>query len=377
MGHEHERLSAYLDDELPPAEREQVTAHLQVCPACAERLAALEAVDGALAAQPADAPPGYFEAFPGRVRARLGATPKRGVLPVWTMAAAASLLLAVVTSLTLRQRPQLDTASTQALDQRAEPAAAPPLPSPAAPPTTLQAMRDEQKKQRAREKDNAFAQNRYDESLKREGAFAPAPTESDTRALGYVAPATPPTAPAAAAGLAPERRLPSTAPQPSVQPAGASSPKAQEEEAPAAATLSEALPDAARQQPAAAQPQRDAPSEAADGLSSGRAHGRAAKLLSFESEWERLEARRPRTPEEWRRLREDWRGLVARDPEGPYADQARLRVVEAGHSTWRTSQDAADEAIFREDAAAYLKREAAPEKGRERVRHLLIDPGVR
>jgi hypothetical protein len=95
----------------------------------------------------------------------------------------------------------------------------------------------------------------------------------------------------------------------------------------------------------------------------------------LEPEWQRLEARRPRTPAEWRRLREDWRGFVARDPEGPLADPARLRMIEAGRAAWRESREAADEATFREDAEAYLARDAAPQK--DRVRSLLIDSGVR
>jgi hypothetical protein len=377
MGHEHERLSAYLDDELPSTERAQVAAHVQTCPECAERLAALGAVDEAVAALPAEAPAGYFEALPGRVRARLDARPKRTRLPAWTWAVAAVLALAVVTPLTLRQQPQQDRGPAPALETRAAPAAAPPpVPSPAAPPATLQALRDEQKEQGAREKDNAHAQNRYDEALKREGGFVPAPTDRNARLE-------------AAPPAAPERRVQTTAPQPSVQAADAASPKTREEEAVAATeTLSESL-DAVRQPPGAmAEPKRDATAEAAAGTTSrdaGSARGRvvrqapsgtaAAKLLSFESEWQRLEARRPRTAAEWRRLREDWRGFVARDPEGPLADPARLRMIEAGRAVWRESQDAADEATFHLDAEAYLARDAAQQK--DRVRQMLADPAAR
>ncbi len=108
----------------------------------------------------------------------------------------------------------------------------------------------------------------------------------------------------------------------------------------------------------------------------GAAGTSAATLLSFESEWQRLETRRPRTPAEWRRLREDWRGFVNRDPEGPLADPARLRMIEAGRAAWQASQDADDEATFREDAEAYLARDTAPQK--DRVRQLLLaDPSAR
>jgi len=108
-GHERERLSAYLDGELPPVERAEVTAHLAACPDCAAVLADLAAVDAGAARLPAEAPEGYFDRFPARVVARLEVAPKgRGRPwrpPVWTWAAAAALLLAVVTPLTLNRPP--------------------------------------------------------------------------------------------------------------------------------------------------------------------------------------------------------------------------------------------------------------------------------
>ncbi len=105
-GHESERLCAYLDGELPPGERAEVEAHLAACPACTALLADMGAVDAAARSLPAEAPEGYFEAFPSRVVARLGAASKSPArprrLPAWTWAAAAALLLAVVAPLTLR-----------------------------------------------------------------------------------------------------------------------------------------------------------------------------------------------------------------------------------------------------------------------------------
>ncbi|HSD65163.1 MAG TPA: zf-HC2 domain-containing protein, partial [Vicinamibacteria bacterium] len=107
-GHERERLSAYLDRELPPDERLMVEAHLAGCAGCTALLAELAAADEAAAALPAEAPAGYFESFPARVRSRLGPrkaqAPARR-LPAWTWAAAAGLLLAIVVPLTLRQLP--------------------------------------------------------------------------------------------------------------------------------------------------------------------------------------------------------------------------------------------------------------------------------
>jgi hypothetical protein len=89
----------------------------------------------------------------------------------------------------------------------------------------------------------------------------------------------------------------------------------------------------------------------------------------LEAEWRRLDAARPRTAAEWRRLREEWRRLVARDPGGPLADAARVRTIEAGGEAWRAGGEAADETVFRRDAAAYLARDDAAQK--ERVRRLV------
>ncbi|HSD30020.1 MAG TPA: zf-HC2 domain-containing protein, partial [Vicinamibacteria bacterium] len=125
-GHERERLSAYLDDELHLDERTAVEAHLASCPECTAFLAQLVAANEAAAALPAEAPEGYFETLPARVRARL--QPRKAAfavrrVPVWTWAAAAALLLAVITPLTLRQtRPTPEAASSSL------PAAAPPAP---------------------------------------------------------------------------------------------------------------------------------------------------------------------------------------------------------------------------------------------------------
>ena len=47
-----------------------VQAHLAACPECAALLAELAAADEAAASLPAEAPEGYFEALPARVRAR-------------------------------------------------------------------------------------------------------------------------------------------------------------------------------------------------------------------------------------------------------------------------------------------------------------------
>jgi anti-sigma factor RsiW len=101
--HVLDRLSAYLDGELPPEDRALVAEHLAGCEECSRRLQALGIVDAAARELPAEPPARYFRAFPSRVRRRLqGDTRERSWrAPAWTWAAAAAALLAVVAPLTL------------------------------------------------------------------------------------------------------------------------------------------------------------------------------------------------------------------------------------------------------------------------------------
>jgi len=358
-GHEHERLSAYLDDALPPGERAQVAAHLDTCGECAARLAELAAVDGAVASLPYQAPQGYFEAFPARVRARLEPRAATRRLPVWTWAAAAALLLAIVTPLTLLRRPDEGSGGPA----RQIPAAAAPtlaLPQASSEAGAPEAARDERKA----ESQPRRPVHASPVPKKREPGFASAPAEADAGVASQ------PAAPAAAQVAVPA-------------PASA----AREEEAAGlsdAAAMSEAVASETRNQAkasgdrgAAPESSREAaaPSATDEGrLLRGRfgpAGGTVAspKLASAEAEWRRLDASRPRTPAEWRRLREEWRRFVARDPGSPQADEARVRMIEAGREAWRASSDPADEALFRKDAAGYLDRGDAAQS--ERVRALL------
>jgi hypothetical protein len=86
----------------------------------------------------------------------------------------------------------------------------------------------------------------------------------------------------------------------------------------------------------------------------------------------RLAAVRPRSADEWRRLRDDWGSFAAAHPDDPRADEARVRAIEAGHEAWLTGRDPDDEATFRRDALEYLERPDARQA--QRVRQLL-SPG--
>jgi hypothetical protein len=359
-GHEQERLSAYLDDALPPRERAEVAAHLDACGECAARLAELAAVDAAVGT-PFEAPSGYFESFPSRVRARLPPRAAARRLPAWTWAAAAALLLAVVTPLTLLRRPDeaarsaaLETPAAAVAPESASPQARAKLPVRATEPTSTEASAN-----RPRRPVVALASP---EPKKREAGFAAAPAEADARQARV------PAAPPAQAVAEPP---PSTREEPAVA-------------ALSDAALADAVAPSARNQAQAegerraAESARDevAPAAADDaGLAAGRLRAPAAgamaapKLAKTDSDWQRLEASRPRTPAEWRRLREAWRRFVASDPAGSQADEARVRTIEAGREAWRSGGDPADETRFLRDAADYLERDDARQK--PRVKELL------
>ena len=370
--HERERLSAYLDGELPPAERGDVEAHLAACPECTALLANLAAVDEAAAALPAEAPAGYFDSFPARVRARLearptrlprkAATPARRLpirrLPAWTWAAAAALLLAVITPLTLRHgRPA-------AYEARPSAPAAVPKVIPMAPHQDLgvEARAPEAKATPAppagsRAPSGLAATPRSEQRFAVEppaSAAAP-PQKRDQPAEGRPAPRpTPPPQPAelglarqqaaadaeseGAAGGVPGGVVAGVVPQES------SSREKVERAAPQPAVQAEA-----------GSPMMSAPS----------AHeAKPASLKAQEDAFSRLEAVRPRTAAGWRRVREQWKALAAAETDPVRADEERVRAIIAAREAWQAEGDGGDETVFRIDAEAYLRREDARQKPR-------------
>jgi ribonuclease E len=383
--HEHERLSAYLDGELPPEQMSAVAAHVAACPECAARLAEFAAVDEAAAALAATAPSGYFEALPGRMRARV--EPRRSGarrLPAWTWAAAAALLLAVVTPLTLwRSSLQMEPAPA-----REQPAAAPPatLEAPAqrqSPPAAAPAVEAPPAKlQKAAAPPAAPAPSRpaanaapsSDERSKREQGFATAPADADREAQ----PAEPAAegrrdAPVGALRLPAPGALSRVEPQ---APRSRDAAAAQEESADKGARKAASAPepkaaDAIAETLALAAPERETVQQnRAIGGAPERTPAYTEKDAAADEEWRRLQAARPQSVEEWRRLREELRLFADAAPAGPHADAARVRTIEVGYTAWRSGGDAADEAVFRRDAAAYLER-GEDAKNKARVRGLL------
>jgi hypothetical protein len=350
-GHERERLSAYLDRELPGDERAAVEAHLSACPECAAFLAELSAVDGAAASLPAEPPEGYFESFPARVRSRL--EPRRGAVPrvpAWAWAAAAALVLAVITPLTLRQL---------------RPAPAEESPAPRRSAASAPAPKQAEEKPRA-EPPSALSlppsPRAKDGPAPRATRVAPAPV-----APAPVPPAAPPEA--AEADFAQEPALQPQAPAQAV--AARDETAARRAQPGEGSAENRAAPAGPGRRAATAQSAAEAgapaPSEGKAGLAVG-----ALEETATEDTFRRLDAARPRSVEEWRRLRDEWNAFAASRPGDPRADEARVRAILASRQAWLSGGGADDETAFRRDVAGYLERTDALQK--DRVKRLLAEP---
>jgi anti-sigma factor RsiW len=96
-----ERITALVDGELPPAEREELEAHLTSCAACREARAAEEAVAARLRSAPRPALPAGFSADVMAKVAGGAASPAGRVLPLWPLLAAASAVAAAVVAMVI------------------------------------------------------------------------------------------------------------------------------------------------------------------------------------------------------------------------------------------------------------------------------------
>jgi len=361
-GHERERLSAYLDGELDPADRAAIEAHLTGCAECRGVLAELAAVDVAARALPAEAPPGYFESLPARVRGRIEAAGARWPaarwrLPAWTWAAAAALILAVITPITL-WHPRARVASSPAAGPPREAvetyAAPPPTPQrPAAVPAAPEAPAPGRAGGMASRETPAKERKAELEEARRSIPVASAPLE----------PVSPPET------AAPPESVGVLAPTP--RPAeAASAPFAAEG---AVADRSASTAEVQALGGAAAPPRPDtakAMRPAGVGARAARESAPAppsTEPTDAEQAYRALAAERPHEGEGWRRLREAWRAFARTHASHPLGDEARVRVVETGVEAWRVGADPADLARVREDAAAYLSRRDAAQAARVRA----------
>ncbi len=392
--HVRDRLSAYLDQELVPAERTAVETHLHGCDACRQHLETLAAVDAAARAFPAEAPAGYFDAFPGRVRARLEepAPRVRRVplrLPAWTWAAAAVLVLGVVTPLTM----------VSLWSSREEPI---PAPRPAELPPPAEAARPEAA---GGEKEEMKASTAGELKLRRAApgsgtgttpvpaggsipatgpardAFAPAPpaAPAENSSVAPALAAAPPPAP----GLNVRKRAPAPGgpyeqPQTQAQSVGHPSTgpvtSASRADEPAAAEAeSQTLRSEQQAPPAGRALAKSARERDGAGLREEVVLSDEARADVSEAEYERLLVAPAQTAASLRARREAWRAYALRFPQSRHADEARVRVVETGAAAWRLGHDPNDRARVREDAAAYIGRKDAAQA--PRVRAILEDLG--
>jgi hypothetical protein len=334
--HPVDALSAYLDDELSPAERREVAAHLATCGSCARHLRELSAVDSlARDLPPAAAPAGYHEALPGRVRQRLRAGRPLAARAPWVWPLAAALALAVLAPLVLQQGRYR---RSPAAEQRAKPVAAAPESTATAPPATAPAP----PAVKAVDATSAVARDaEAPETLGRVGARR---QDAPRRA-----PAAPPAEepPPAQDARAAEAEAPS-----SNQVAGAT---VLRDEAPAAPSAYAPPPPAAAEE--AKQDKAQVQVQERD-----RALGAAAAPLakreasvSAESRAFAAAAAAPLTTgAEARRARQDWLRFVADHPRSARLDDARVRLVEAAVAAFRFTRDPADRAIAEREARAYL-----------------------
>jgi hypothetical protein len=362
--HVGERLGAYLDAELPSEERAEVSAHLRECPRCARLLEEMTAVDDAARSLSVEAPEGYFDAFPSKLRRRLRpAAPRRFTLPVWTLAAAAALLLAVITPLTLRQR-SAPAGSEGPARELAPPAAPQAESAPPAAPAPAPGIE-------AKLEGGRLAGSPRGEPPTSRSKDATAPLRK-TVAARPAEPAQEGFAAETAGDLREEEAPPPAAkPQPgyATAPAAASTQSAGASPENRPAAKGEPPEDKVQEQRAWA---RERPRTEA--TSAGRVGANALRLDERDLGYRALLQRTATTAEDARALREAWRAFAQSEAAGPRADEARVRVVQTGAQAFRLSGDAEDRAAAERDARAYLARPDALQA--ERVRAILatLDP---
>jgi len=354
--HVTESLSAYMDGELPARDREAVAAHLRGCPSCSMHLEELRAVDAAARELPLSVPDGYFEALRGSVRRRLeGSRPApRRLAPAWALAAAAALVLAVLTPRLLLDRgpaapasrsvpaPTLGAPAPAPADERdrvteAVPAAPRPEPAP---------------RQPARPEGARLQRGRAEEQ--------PAPATPPAAPPALPAPAAKADAPAAGANAAREQRDADA-----LRALGYAGVPAEDGFAPTPqATKAEAETGAAGYAEEA-KARRDKGAV-------GALQDRAAP--AGEGRFGLLARRTVASAAEARSLRDAWRAFARDQPAGPHADEARVRAIEAGAEAWRKGKDERDRAETRQDGRAYLERPDALQADRVRAALRSLEP---
>jgi len=358
-GHVVEQLSAFLDGELPERERAAVAQHLEACSQCNAHLDELAAVDRLATSVPVEAPEGYFDSFASRVRDRVRKPRRRSfAAPMWVLAAAATLLLAVTAPLLLRR--QLEVAW---VEPPAAVTSAPALsltPAPSAPPSDaqerLRALGYVQDKLESKRDDGRRAGRPAEKAPARTPASRPEPKDE---AMNAPPPAT--------------TAVPAAPPPAAIVPAPTSQAKARsqvesDDDARTAGVEEREQRLERNSQPSAASGFATPPESAA--LETREVPKPALQKTAPSAAFRALLDRRAATIAEARGLREAWRAFAQGAPEAE-ADEARVRVIESGREAFRLSSERVDLDQLRRDASAYLKRADAHQA--ERIRALLRD----
>lgn len=395
--HVLEHLSAYLDGALSTAERERFRAHLSVCGVCSKRLEELAAVDASLRDLPALAPEGYFEGLPSRVRSRLSASgPARRRLlraPVWTLAAAAALMVGVLAPLTLLKQPATpDVASARPPDRALAPAAeADKLAQAPQPKAEMQTVAARQRGDAAlpaiapaTPTSAAPAEDFRRRGEPRVGAIEKTKAEAESARLEE--PVAVPEAPAPAATSAPAAGF-AEAPRPPAQMTDQFGPRVSQQleqrrqapakqsaDAPANADMKGRVGVRAADSKDAAASTDRAVAKSVELERGEREAGLAAsRVVADLTSYRDLLVRTPRDAAEARSLRDSWRRLSLEAAGLQEADEARVRVIQMGLLAWRFEQRPEDRSLAEKDATAYLARADARQTAR--VRDMLTSVG--
>jgi hypothetical protein len=353
-GHPGERLSAYLDGELSADDRAEVQVHLRECADCAHALEELAAVDAFARELPVEAPAGYFEELPGRVRARVRRPVRAPRLAVWAAVAAAAVMAVVVTPVMLQRESSVVAPAAQAVPEAPAPAtlAASITPPPvagfadsgAAASAGARPLRAARNEARGRLLEREKADHAAEEKM-----LSQAQAQGADQVRRRDEPAALPPGPPAVTAAPP---APKATMAESVEVQGATAPEGTpaEPEADADAKKERARP-ASRQAVAGA---------------GAFAHPNDRALMT-DKRYQALLARQATSAPEARAARDAWE-LFARDvPADARADEARVRAIEAGVLAWKLGRDPADLATARERGRAYLESANAPQAARVRA----------
>jgi hypothetical protein len=376
-GHPDELLSAFLDGELSAADRAAVEGHLRDCAACARELEELAAVDAFARELPVPAPAGYFEALPGRVRARVRRPARIPRPALWAVAAAAAVMAVVVTPVVLQHERSVvapPAPAAQAVPQGPAPAtlAASIAPAPRSfaqpadagsgarpfsPAKSEVRGRLQEREEADKPAENVLTKkqtNTADQLRRRDARDAPE-AAAIVPPPATAAPAAPPAPAAAATRAAAAGFEDRAAPEPKVQ--------ADTVEVQTAATAERAPAESG----ADARKERARPSPPKLAAGSGAFSHPDDRALMTNKRYEALLARPATSAAQARALRDAW-DLFARDfPADARADEARVRAIEAGVLAWTLGHDSADLATVRARGRAYLEAENAPQAARVRA----------